>query len=108
LSPPASFDLGIVIAAALIHLTLSVVYGLLLAPLLGRAGFVGAAFIGAVFGLFLYFVNLYGIASLWFPWFAALRTGLTVFSHLVFGAVLGVSYVAFRRQGSGAIPVGAA
>ena len=100
LSPLASFDLGVVLVATLIHLALSVMYGVLLAPLLIRSGRIGAGVIGALFGLVLYLVNLHVIAPLWFPWFAPLRTGLTVFSHLVFGVALGVSCVALRGQGS--------
>jgi len=95
---PASFDPGVLVVATLIHLALSVVYGVLLALFLARAGRIGAGVIGAFFGLFLYLVNLHVIAPLWFPWFAPLRTGLTVFSHLVFGVALGVSYVVLRDR----------
>lgn len=98
LSPLAGFDLGVVVVATLIHLALSVGYGLLLAPFLRRAGRIDAGVVGAFFGLFLYLVNLHVIAPLWFPWFDALRTGLTVFSHLVFGAAFGVSYVLLRGR----------
>ncbi len=106
LSPQARFDLGVVLVATLIHLALSVVYGVLLAPSLTRAGRIGAGVIGAFFGLVLYLANLHVLAPLWFPWFAPLRTGLTVFSHVVFGAALGVSYVAFHGPGPGGSPRG--
>jgi len=98
LSPLANFDPGVVVVATLIHFALSVGYGSLLALFLGRAGLVGASVAGVSFGLVLYFVNLHAIAPFWFPWFAELRTGLTVFSHLVFGAALGVSYVVLRGR----------
>jgi hypothetical protein len=97
LSPP-TFDLTIVAVASIIHVGLSVGYGLALAPLLRRRRLGTAVGVGVVYGLLLYAVNLHGIAPILFPWFSALQTGLTVFSHAVFGATLGASYVLLRRR----------
>ena len=97
LSPTDTFDVCLVTLAFGIHLALSVVYGLIFAAAIREMTNVRAALIGAAFGLLLFFVNLYGFAPAFFPWFIELRGGITLFSHLIFGAVLGSSYVIFRK-----------
>ena len=54
LPPPATFDVGIMLAATLVHFALSIVYAALLAPLTVRLGDVLALLAGAVFGVALY------------------------------------------------------
>lgn len=102
LPPPATFDLWIVTVALSIHLVLSMLYGLILALILTwfmrRMTLVRAIVIGVVFGLALYLINLHGFAPLLFPWFIALQNGITVFSHIVFGAALGGAYVAITKR----------
>ena len=44
--------------------------------------------IGAVFGLLIYLVNFYGFTAIW-PWFAKARNFISLFSHVMFGLVLG-------------------
>lgn len=96
LPPPATFDLWIVTVAFVIHLALSMLYGLVLALVLAwlavRTTPAWGAVAGIVFGLALYVINLHGFAPLLFPWLTALQNGITVFSHVVFGAVLGGAY----------------
>jgi hypothetical protein len=98
LPPPESFDLGVFLAAVSVHLSLSVVYAIALAFLVNRfaTGGVSAA-VGGAFGLALYLVNFYLFTAL-FPWFADARTGLTLFAHLVFGAVAGWCYQALQHR----------
>ena len=98
LIPPDTFDFRLVMLALGIHIMLSVLYGLIFASVTRGMTIARAAVIGAAFGLLLFVVNLYGIAPILFPWFLELRGGITVFSHLVFGAVLGGSYVTFWKR----------
>ena len=76
------FDAVIMLISALIHGTF-IVYGLALAWVLARAAVGASLLIGALFGLALYAVNLYGFTVL-FPWFAQARLDYD-HRHLVFG-----------------------
>ncbi|KAB7623639.1 cation:proton antiporter [Alkalilimnicola sp. S0819] len=96
LPPPAGFGGSIALVALLIHFTLSLSYAWLLAPFIENRRLAASTLLGAVFGLGLYLVNFYLFTHL-FPWFEMARTGLTIFAHLVFGAVLGGSYRLMRR-----------
>ena len=44
-----------------------------------------------MFGLVIYVVNFHGFTAV-FPWFADARGWIAVFSHAVFGLVLGAVY----------------
>jgi hypothetical protein len=48
---------------------------------------------GAFFGLAIYLVNFHLFTAV-FPWFAMVRNGISIFSHVMFGAVLGAVYSA--------------
>lgn len=93
LPPPATFDLGALLAAMLIHFPLAV----LLAALAGyvisnwKLGLIASIAGGALYGALIYLVSFYGFTAI-FPWFASARTPITLFSHLTFGAVLGWTY----------------
>lgn len=95
---PPIFDVRLIALASVIHVALSILYGLVLAPVVHRLGSARAVCAGGVYGLVLYAVNLHGIAPIFFPWFLELQTGLTVFSHIVFGVTLSGSYVLLRRR----------
>lgn len=100
LPPPDTFNFGIVAAAVLIHFTLSLIYAFIFAFVAKGRSLQGATLLGAGFGLVLYLVNFYGFTAA-FPWFADARNWISVFAHLVYGAVLGVSYaVCADRQRS--------
>ncbi len=96
LPPPATFDLGIIFVAMLIHFALAIVYGLILALIIHRLSMGTAIVAGAVFGLALYVINFYGFTAL-FPWFAMARGGLSIFVHLVFGVVAAWVYKAMQK-----------
>lgn len=96
LAPP-TFDLGLMMVAMAIHLVLAVVYAMLLAMLLRRAGPMAGFAVGAVFGLAIYLVNFYPIASAMFPWFAMARGWVSIFAHVLFGAVAGWLVVRLRH-----------
>jgi uncharacterized membrane protein YagU involved in acid resistance len=95
LPPPATFDLGIFATAMAIHFALSVIYALVLAWIVSRwhlsTGLALAT--GAVFGLVIYLVNFYPVASALFPWFAMARNWISILVHVVFGASAAWVYV---------------
>ncbi len=86
LPPPATFDVGIMLVATFIHFALSIAYATLLAPLAVRLGGASALLAGAVFGVALYIVNLYGFTVV-FPWFAQARGWIALVAHGVFGVM---------------------
>lgn len=91
LPPPTTFDLKVMLAASLVHLVLSVLYGVLLAHLIGRAALRRAIVAGMAFGLALYVLNMYGFTAL-FPWFVLSRDWITAIAHAAFGMATAVSY----------------
>lgn len=91
LPPPATFDAGIMLAATLIHFMLSIAYAALLAPLATGLKTVSALLAGAVFGVSLYIVNLYGFTAM-FPWFAQARGWIALIVHAVFGVTVISAY----------------
>jgi hypothetical protein len=97
LPPPATFDAVIMLISALIHFALSIVYGLALAWVLARTAAGASLLIGALFGLALYAVNLYGFTTL-FPWFAQVRDWITIIAHLVFGITAAGIYRWLERR----------
>ena len=87
LPPPATFDAGIMLAAALVHFTLSIAYTALLAPLAVRFKSSLALLAGVGFGVALYIINLYGFTAI-FPWFAQARGWIALIAHVVFGVTV--------------------
>ena len=87
LPPPSTAQWDIILVATLIHFALSVAYALIPAHLAGRLRTGPALCAGALYGLVIYVVNLYGLTLL-FPWFALARDWVTLFAHLVFGVSL--------------------
>lgn len=96
LPPPATFDLGILIVAMMIHFPLSVVFATLLGWVVShwKLGLLGSIAGGAIYGVIIYLVNFYGFTAI-FPWFAGARTPITLLSHLTFGLIMGWAYHAF-------------
>lgn len=85
------------LVAMVVHMMLSIVYGLVGAWLMHRFDWGRALVIGAVFGLAIYVINFYLIAPAMFPWFEMARNAISGFSRTMFGAILGVAYVWLRR-----------
>lgn len=94
----APFDGTVMITAMMIHMALSAVLGVLGACLLRGAGIGRGLVLGAVFGLAIYVLNFYVIAPFAFPWFVMARNWISAFSHIMFGVVFGMAYVALRRS----------
>jgi uncharacterized membrane protein YagU involved in acid resistance len=97
LPPPATFDWTVMLAATIVHFALSIVYGLLLAPLLARLEPRRALFAGAAFGLLLYGTNMYGF-TLIFPWFEASRDWITATAHASFGMAAAWLYATWDKD----------
>lgn len=91
LPPPASFDMGAVGAAMLVHFPLSVLYAFILGLALERLSLWTSLFAGAVFGVAIYFINFHGFTAL-FPWFAEARGIGSIAGHLAYGVVLAFAY----------------
>lgn len=93
LPPPATFHPASFAAALVVHIALSILYGVIFALVADRAAWtLGVATgVGLLFGLAIYAVNFYGMTAL-FPWFAMARNGVSIFAHAMFGLVLGYSY----------------
>jgi hypothetical protein len=91
LPPPASFDPGIMMIAAVVHFALAIAYALLLARLIANLRMRTSLVVGAAFGLSVYALNMYGFTAV-FPWFASSRDWITTLTHLVFGMVLAAVY----------------
>jgi hypothetical protein len=97
LAPPATFDLGALVAGLSTHYALSVAFALLVAYVLHRFGLVVGILGGALLGLALYAVLFYG-ATLWLPQFFPIVGGGMLVAHVLFGALVGGLYEAFEIE----------
>lgn len=84
LPPPATFDAGVLLIATVIHFALSAAYAAMLYPFVACRRYLWAVAAGAIFGVALYVVNLYGFAAL-FPWFVQARGWIAAAAHVAFG-----------------------
>jgi hypothetical protein len=91
LSPSASIFPSVMLVGLIVHVVLSMLYGLPISALVHRTGLATASLLGSIAGLGLYVLNFYVFTSV-FPWFANARTWVTVLVHLVFGFVVACSY----------------
>jgi len=90
--PPATFSLGTILVAMMVHFALSIIYGLIGAWIVHRFDMVGALMIGAVYGFAIYIVNFHVIVPALFSWFVTARGGVSLVSHILFGMALGGAY----------------
>jgi hypothetical protein len=97
LPPPASFNGPVMLVATLVHFALSIAYGMALSPLISRLRTAPSMLAGAVFGLFLYGINMYGFTAV-FPWFEATRDWITVVTHVVFGVAAAGTYKMLQQR----------
>jgi hypothetical protein len=98
LTPPDTFDLGIVSTAVVIHLALAILYGIILALIVQRLDATWAVIAGGFYGLALYFINFYGFTRL-FPWFAEARDWVSILSHFVQSALMAGLYKSMTVPG---------
>jgi hypothetical protein len=85
------------LAALVVHLLFSVGFGLLVAYVVHRWGFLIGIVGGGLLGLALYFINFYSL-SLLFPWFFPFRSTLMLGMHILFGAVTGGLYELLENE----------
>ena len=97
LPPPATFDWEVMLVATLVHFALSVAYGLILSALKSRLRAASSLLAGAVFGLCLYAVNMYGFTSV-FPWFNDSRGWITAVTHVAFGMSAAGAYLLIAQR----------
>lgn len=91
LEPEDEFSFTLVALGILVHFALALLYCLALATLVKDMPEAAAPWIGMMFGVGLYFANLYGFTQL-FAWFASMRTLDTLAAHVVFGIVAATAY----------------
>jgi hypothetical protein len=91
LSPAAGVDIRVLLAATVVHFSLSVVYAALLLPIAKRLTSTASMLAGAFFGALLYFFNLHALTAI-FTWFAEARGGITLAVHVVFGLSVMIVY----------------
>ena len=96
LPPPATSDRMVILVAGLIHVLLSMAYGLALACVISRLTRRTALLAGCVFGLILYAVNMHIVTNV-YPWFSAARDWITVVTHVIFGISLAAIYKALSK-----------
>ena len=99
LPPPDTFALVPMMVAMVIHIMLAIVLAVVLALFVNRLGLGMAALAGAIFGLALYLINFYGLTAL-FPWFEMARNWVSIFAHMMFGAVAALSYKWLKNRKS--------
>ncbi|MCY7398802.1 MAG: hypothetical protein LH466_08210 [Sphingomonas bacterium] len=99
LPPPATFEMGPMLVAMLLHLTLSVVFAAILGGVISSRNLnLGMSIIvGTLFGLLLYLMNFYVFTAIW-PWFAMARGTIPIFAHAAYGLTLGWVYRALTSQ----------
>lgn len=97
LPPPATAQWDILLVATFIHFGLSVIYAVIPAVLARYLNGVPALAAGALYGLAIYTVNLYGFTT-FFPWFAISRDWVTMATHVIFGISLVGCWLAYCRQ----------
>lgn len=100
-SVPPSWGMA-AFAIIVIHLGLSIVYGVIISLVVARRREPGATLLGGLFGLVLYCLNL-GIVSVWFPALKGTEVSVIV-THLLFGLVGAGAYRGLLRR---KVPAGA-
>jgi len=97
MASPDAFDLRVIGTAVVVHMALAILYAIVLAFFIARLSPANAALVGAAYGFALYLLNFY-VFTKWFPWFADARDWISIFTHVVQGALWGWLYKAFDRR----------
>lgn len=82
----------------MVHLTMSIIFALIIDAVVNNMSFIWALVVGAVIGYALYLVNFYVIADWWFPWFQKATSWVTGFTHITFGISAAWAYKALTRH----------
>ncbi|HEV2149569.1 MAG TPA: hypothetical protein VGR37_19365 [Longimicrobiaceae bacterium] len=91
LPPPATFHLGAVMVALVIHFSLSIAFGIATAFIVRNLSLGAAIGVGIVLALLLYVFVFYLMNPVW-PWFANGRGWVSIVAHIAFGAIVGWWY----------------
>ena len=94
-----AFEWRVVLAATLLHFSLSVAYAGFLSTVIASSSWRASIVAGAIFGLALFALNMYGF-TLIFPWFAVTRDWITAGTHVVFGVTAAAVYKAMQLRGA--------
>lgn len=97
LSIEAPFRGLVFVAAAIVHIPLSLIYARVLAAIIHKLGTAAALGVGALFGTALYVVNYYA-ASHFFPWFVSARGPEALVAHFAFGLLAAGIYKSLTRR----------
>lgn len=92
------FDIGVILAAVVLHFTFSVFFASLIGVAVRKVDVGAALMIGGLSGLVIYFINYYGFTAL-FPWFEMSRNWVSIISHLSFGIVAAWAFVKIYHPG---------
>lgn len=98
---PPAWNLGVFLVVIL-HLALSVIYGLIVSFAVINIREMTAVLVGGVVGLLLYLLNL-GAVSLWFPAMRGSEVSVIV-THAVFGLIAAGAYRGLLRRKVAAAP----
>jgi hypothetical protein len=96
--PRGEWNPGMGLGVALLHMTFAVVYGLIIAPVVGRFSFAPAMLAGAGLGLVLYLFNFI-FFKIAFPAYAGGGELAPIVTHLAFGVVAAGAYKGLGRKG---------
>lgn len=97
LNPDITVTPVAIITALVVHLLFSLGFGLLVAYVVHRGGFILGIIGGGILGIALYFINFYTF-SLLFPWFYSFSSMLMLIGHALFGAVTGGLYEMLENE----------
>lgn len=81
---PGSFDYSVIFVGLIIHFTLSLIFAMILVPMIISQNRFYSLIISSVFAFSLYIFNYYLLSSS-FPWFIESRNWLSLLCHLSFG-----------------------
>jgi hypothetical protein len=97
LPPPATFDIGVVMAAMMLHFVLSIIYSFIIAEAVQRGGMGFAVAIGALAGLVIYLLN-FCVFTEAFPWPAMARNWVSLTGHVLYELVVGWAYRGLLKE----------
>ncbi len=96
-APPTPMNVGVFIVGIVVHFILAVIFGYIGLLIIRPIGPGGAIFGEGIYGILLYLVNIGIFAAVLFPWFRISRNWITFMDHIIYGIILGLSYLALRR-----------
>lgn len=103
---PATFNIGILIVAVIIHFVIAIVLAAILASFIVHLNMSFSLLAGVIYGFILYLIAFYVLTAL-FPWLASYRGWVSLVSYIVFGFALAGSYKILDPRTSGLLPFAA-